>query len=496
MGCVIGVDVGSQSVKAVVADEEGTALATASAPCTMRHPAGGWAEQDPERLDAGARRRRPPGARDGRARPRRRHDARPRLPGRRPGRARRRSCSPLRPAIIWLDRRATDAVRGARARPSASRRWWRRTGLNPDASHIAPEGDVAARRRARALRRRALAGLGRRAHERLADRRGRRRTTPMPPRRCCTTCGRAPGATTSSPTPGSTRERLPAIHPADAVIGTLRPEAADALGLSRHCRVIVGTGDDHAGAVGAGALAPGVIVDVTGTAEPVAVPSREPVLDEQRLLETHAHAVDGMLLVENPGFVSGGSTHWWAATQGIPQAELFGARRARPARQRRRALPPHAVRLDRAALERPHARLLRRPRAHPRRRAPGARRARGLRVRAARHRRPLRRARPRGRRDPRRRRRRALAAVAADQGRRDGPPGARRARASARRAPARRCSRASPTGTFATSPRPPPRRSSSRAEPIRPRPAHRAVYDDAYERATGACSTASRERST
>jgi xylulokinase len=31
-----------------------------------------------------------------------------------------------------------------------------------------------------------------------------------------------------------------------------------------------------------------------------------------------------MLLIENPGFVSGGSTQWWAATQGIPQAELFG----------------------------------------------------------------------------------------------------------------------------------------------------------------------------
>ena len=67
-----------------------------------------------------------------------------------------------------------------------------------------------------------------------------------------------------------------------------------------------------------------MIVDVTGTAEPVAVPSRAPVLDEQRLLETHAHAVDGMLLVENPGFVSGGSTQWWAAVQGIPQPELFG----------------------------------------------------------------------------------------------------------------------------------------------------------------------------
>jgi xylulokinase len=119
-------------------------------------------------------------------------------------------------------------------------------------------------------------------------------------------------------------ELLPAIHPAGAIIGNLRSEAAEALGLPRRCQVIVGTGDDHAAAVGAGALKPGVIVDVTGTAEPVAVPSHQPVLDEQRLLETHAHAVEGMLLVENPGFVSGGSTKWWATAQGMQQAELFG----------------------------------------------------------------------------------------------------------------------------------------------------------------------------
>ena len=96
-------------------------------------------------------------------------------------------------------------------------------------------------------------------------------TMPMHPRRCSTTCGSATGAMTSSVTPASTPPGCPPIHPAGAVLGTLRAEVADALGLSRHCRVIVGTGDDHAGALGAGALAPGVIVDVTGTAEPVAV---------------------------------------------------------------------------------------------------------------------------------------------------------------------------------------------------------------------------------
>src|SRR3954469_15395292 len=105
MPCVIGADVGSQSVKAVVADEDGTALATASAPCAMSHPAGGWAEQDPDHwLDALA-----VAVREARARaelgP---HDVT--MLG--------LACqvdglvaldadlNPLRPAIIWLDRRA------------------------------------------------------------------------------------------------------------------------------------------------------------------------------------------------------------------------------------------------------------------------------------------------------------------------------------------------------------------------------------------------------
>ena len=48
MPCVIGIDVGSQSVKSVLVDDEGTALATAGAPYAMSHPAAGWADQDPE----------------------------------------------------------------------------------------------------------------------------------------------------------------------------------------------------------------------------------------------------------------------------------------------------------------------------------------------------------------------------------------------------------------------------------------------------------------
>ena len=88
--------------------------------------------------------------------------------------------------------------------------------------------------------------------------------------------------------------------------------------------MVTGTGDEHAACVGAGAITPGLVADVTGTAEPVAVTAPSPVFDSERVVETHAHAITGLLLVENPGFVSGGCTLWCAeALLGIDQAGLF-----------------------------------------------------------------------------------------------------------------------------------------------------------------------------
>jgi xylulokinase len=75
--------------------------------------------------------------------------------------------------------------------------------------------------------------------------------------------------------------------------------------------VVVGTGDEHGASLGAGAIRPGIVVDISGTAEPVAVAAADPVIDETGLVETHAHADARVWLVENPGFVSGGSVRWF-----------------------------------------------------------------------------------------------------------------------------------------------------------------------------------------
>ena len=47
MGYLIGADIGSQSVKAVLLDPGGRTVASAGQACAMLHPANGWAEQDP-----------------------------------------------------------------------------------------------------------------------------------------------------------------------------------------------------------------------------------------------------------------------------------------------------------------------------------------------------------------------------------------------------------------------------------------------------------------
>jgi len=327
MGYVIGIDVGSQSIKASLLGEESSILADASAPCSTSYPASGWAEQDPRGWELALAR----SVRDvcGLAGVDGADVTMIALASQVDGLvAIDRDLRPLRPAIIWLDRRATeqssrlcDAV-GEAALVA-------RTGLNPDASHTAPKAMWLRDEEPETYRAaRWLAAVG--AHlngwltgEVLQDQANASSTLlyDLASQDWC------PELVDYA---GLDADRLPAIRPACEVIGPLRAPAAEALGLSRRCHVAVGTGDEHAAALGAGAVAPGIVVDVTGTAEPVVVPSRELVFDELRLVETHAHAVEDMLLIENPGFVSGGSTSWWARAHGIAQSEIFAHAAAAP----------------------------------------------------------------------------------------------------------------------------------------------------------------------
>lgn len=321
MGYLIGADIGSQSVKALLVDPDGREVASAGQACTMSHPASGWAEQDPAQWRHGlAAAVRQVIATAGIAPKEVTHlglasQVDGVVPVDQLGR-------PLRPAIIWLDRRAADQA-AALASKLGSAAIFATTGLNADSSHIAPKIMWLRDREPETYR--AAASFPPAGGYLLGWLTG---TIAQDPANASSTLIYDVAAGTWDPVmldaAGLDPGTLAPVRPADEVAGTLTAEAAEALGLTRRCSVVVGTGDEHGACVGAGAIVPGLVADVTGTAEPVAVTAPGPVFDAEQVVETHAHALRGLLLVENPGFVSGGCTLWCGEKiLGTDQAGLF-----------------------------------------------------------------------------------------------------------------------------------------------------------------------------
>jgi xylulokinase len=109
---------------------------------------------------------------------------------------------------------------------------------------------------------------------------------------------------------------LPDIAEATSVAGVLSRQGAELTGLAPGIPVAVGTGDDFAGAIGAGVIAPGVISCTVGTAEVVGAVAAGFHLDHDALVETHRFPSD-RYFIENPGWLSGGAVTWFLATFGL-----------------------------------------------------------------------------------------------------------------------------------------------------------------------------------
>jgi xylulokinase len=322
----IGIDVGSQSIKGCLLDPDGDVVAVGRRGCAMSHPASGWAEQDPAEWHVGL------------ASVVNEMLERAGVAGREVGQLGLacqvdgvvpvdRALRALREAVIWLDRRAT-AEAAELVDRVGRRELFELTGLNCNATHTAPkmmwlrDHEPELYRESRWLP--AVGGylVGWLTGEVVLDQANASSTLLYD-------VGAGAWSERLAEAAGIEIGLLPEIRDSTEVVGSLTPAAAERLGLGAECRVIVGTGDEHGAALAAGLLRPGLVADVTGTAEPVAAVAEELTLDEQLLVETHAHAVPGTLLVENPGFVSGGSTLWLAeSVLRCPQAELF-ARAAR-----------------------------------------------------------------------------------------------------------------------------------------------------------------------
>jgi xylulokinase len=305
---VIGCDVGSQGTNAALYAADGTLVASAYESYPLSFPYPTWAEQDADEWNSAverACRRLVAGCPEG------------------PSAIRGLSfgsqldgmvvCDaagrPVRPAMIWMDRRA-EAQAAAVAERLSPQDFYRAVGANLDSSHavfkalwvrdeepgawkeaaaIMPPGSYVLRHVSGAL----AVDYSNASSLALLDPRTRGWSA------------EALEAVEIDPA------MLPELGAGTQSVGTVTAAFAESSGLDPSTVVAVGCGDEMAATLGAGVFAPGDVCDVVGTAEPVCAASAEPREDPTMLVECHPHADPDAWLLENPGFVSGGNLRWW-----------------------------------------------------------------------------------------------------------------------------------------------------------------------------------------
>lgn len=87
-----------------------------------------------------------------------------------------------------------------------------------------------------------------------------------------------------------TREQMPTLYESYEKVGVLKLELAKELGLSEHCVIAAGGGDNAAAAVGTGAVKAGSCNISLGTSGTIFIPNDTFTVDEQNALHSFVHA--------------------------------------------------------------------------------------------------------------------------------------------------------------------------------------------------------------
>ena len=109
---------------------------------------------------------------------------------------------------------------------------------------------------------------------------------------------------------GVTKEQLPKLYESYEVVGTLKPELAEAAGLSDQVKVIAGAGDNAAAAVGTGTVGDGMCNISLGTSGTVFISSKTFGVDENNALHSFAHA-DGSYHLMGCMLSAASCNKWW-----------------------------------------------------------------------------------------------------------------------------------------------------------------------------------------
>lgn len=109
---------------------------------------------------------------------------------------------------------------------------------------------------------------------------------------------------------GITEEQLPKLYESYEVVGTLKPEMAEILGLPETVKVIAGAGDNAAAAVGTGTVGDGRCNISLGTSGTIFISSRNFGVDEYNGLHSFAHA-DGYYHLMGCMLSAASCNKWW-----------------------------------------------------------------------------------------------------------------------------------------------------------------------------------------
>lgn len=109
---------------------------------------------------------------------------------------------------------------------------------------------------------------------------------------------------------GIKEEQLPKLYESYEVVGTLKPEIAQELGLSADVKVIAGAGDNAAAAVGTGTVGDGMCNISIGTSGTIFISSKNFGVDEHNALHSFAHA-DGNYHLMGCMLSAASCNKWW-----------------------------------------------------------------------------------------------------------------------------------------------------------------------------------------
>lgn len=107
---------------------------------------------------------------------------------------------------------------------------------------------------------------------------------------------------------------LPPTYEGPAVTGEVSPAAAEATGLPAGTPVVGGGGDQAAGAVGVGAVEPGIVSLALGTSGVVFAATPEPFIEPEGRLHAFCHAVPGVWHLMGVMLSAAGSLRWYRDT--------------------------------------------------------------------------------------------------------------------------------------------------------------------------------------